>query len=162
MEFFDASQQPESARKWEPLIEPLTLPRPSIFLIVLSAVVLLGVITVFAMTVLDIVAYMTSTRIYSIPLLLIRFALSAWLLFILIIQPIALLVRSWLLAALALFVTLPAIFLAAAIAMLNLGEREVVTFIGLLAFGAVLLLSTLCLLQYDWIQRLRKAYRDRA
>ena len=162
MEFFDASTLPESDRKWEPLVEPLTLPRPSILMIVLSTVVLLGAFVVLTTVVLDIVTYMTGTRIYSIPLLLIRFSMAAWLVLILIVQPIALLLRSWVFAALAFCVTLPAIFLAAAIAMLNLGDQEVVTFIGLLAFGAVVVLSTFCLLQYDWILRLRKAHRDRA
>lgn len=154
MEFFDASTLPESARQWEPLVPPLTVPRPSKPLIGLSLALLMFSLLVATRLAID----WYIARAFWLPVLVAIVSLLT----ICICQVATLTLRSWIWAIPPFILTVPMLGFGITASTLCLKYEAASFVIGLTGLAGTISLVMFWLLQYDWILRLRKAHKDGA
>ncbi|PQO27845.1 hypothetical protein [Blastopirellula marina] len=158
MEFYDASTHSDEQRTWVRPDQPKSIPKPSIFLTVLSTILITFSLIAVAGNVVEIVLDGRPLAIFVSSIAIVWFGILA------LFQYVGVFQRSYVTSSIALFQTAMMIVFWTLLGLTVVLRYEQEIWMAIAICTAGIPPALLCLLQFDWIQRLSAYYRqeDRA
>ncbi|GAA4442398.1 hypothetical protein [Bremerella cremea] len=153
MEFFDASTLTPEERHWEKPVEPITLPSPSLFLVVMSILMIAGSLILSTISIVEFLLY-PSRRFLFLAMLSV-----SWFGSLVLLQYIGVFLRSWVASAIALAMLGLLMLVGLNLGLFTLVWSSTQTWRTAPIFVLVIPLALLCLVQLDWTRSLRKCYQ---